>query len=237
MPYVSDQQRKFMHARHPKIAKRWDKETPKGESLPKYSDSKEKSAAFLLGKQAGMFDAIGSKVVAPAMQGGAKLLSKGLGAVGLHGAEGSVGRYASGLGESVQHAGMSDANIAGKFNNMWGPHTDEATKELEGLRSAAGDRVNTLGMAGTAAVGIPALMGVSRMIGNSRRKREEEAMAGGGKQASAQLGTPVTDGILAYCAQQGFTDEQIAAVFEKGAEVEGGLGDECREFLERLTKA
>jgi len=27
MPYASDKQRKFMHARHPKIAKKWDKET------------------------------------------------------------------------------------------------------------------------------------------------------------------------------------------------------------------
>ena len=26
MPYASDKQRKFMHARHPKIAARWDKE-------------------------------------------------------------------------------------------------------------------------------------------------------------------------------------------------------------------
>jgi hypothetical protein len=27
MPYASDKQRKFMHAKHPEIAKRWDKET------------------------------------------------------------------------------------------------------------------------------------------------------------------------------------------------------------------
>ena len=26
MPYASDKQRKFMHAKHPKIAARWDKE-------------------------------------------------------------------------------------------------------------------------------------------------------------------------------------------------------------------
>lgn len=26
MPYKSDKQRRFMHARHPKIAARWDKE-------------------------------------------------------------------------------------------------------------------------------------------------------------------------------------------------------------------
>lgn len=27
MPYASNKQRKFMHAKHPEIAKRWDKET------------------------------------------------------------------------------------------------------------------------------------------------------------------------------------------------------------------
>ena len=36
MPYKSDKQRKFMHAKHPEIAKRWDKETGgKVESKPK----------------------------------------------------------------------------------------------------------------------------------------------------------------------------------------------------------
>jgi hypothetical protein len=27
MPYASEKQRKFMHAKHPEIAKRWDKES------------------------------------------------------------------------------------------------------------------------------------------------------------------------------------------------------------------
>ena len=27
MPYKSDKQRKFMHAKHPEIAKRWDRES------------------------------------------------------------------------------------------------------------------------------------------------------------------------------------------------------------------
>ncbi len=30
MPYASDKQRRFMHAVHPEIAKRWDAETRKG---------------------------------------------------------------------------------------------------------------------------------------------------------------------------------------------------------------
>jgi hypothetical protein len=43
MPYKSDKQRKFMHAKHPEIAARWDKETggkvekskPKAKAKPK----------------------------------------------------------------------------------------------------------------------------------------------------------------------------------------------------------
>lgn len=40
MPYSSDKQRRYMHAVHPEIAKRWDKETggkvvPKGAHKPK----------------------------------------------------------------------------------------------------------------------------------------------------------------------------------------------------------
>lgn len=34
MPFKSETQRRFMHARHPKIAKRWEKHTPKGKKLP-----------------------------------------------------------------------------------------------------------------------------------------------------------------------------------------------------------
>lgn len=35
MPFRSEAQRKFMYAKHPKIAARWSKETPKGKPLPK----------------------------------------------------------------------------------------------------------------------------------------------------------------------------------------------------------
>lgn len=34
MPYKSDAQRKFMHAKHPEIAARWDKEYPNQGKLP-----------------------------------------------------------------------------------------------------------------------------------------------------------------------------------------------------------
>ena len=35
MPFKSEAQRKMMYAKHPQIAKRWEKETPKGKALPK----------------------------------------------------------------------------------------------------------------------------------------------------------------------------------------------------------
>jgi hypothetical protein len=34
MPFVSDAQRRFMYAKHPRIAKRWEAHTPKGKDLP-----------------------------------------------------------------------------------------------------------------------------------------------------------------------------------------------------------
>lgn len=36
MPYKSKAQQGFMHAKHPKIAARWDKETPNMKALPKH---------------------------------------------------------------------------------------------------------------------------------------------------------------------------------------------------------
>lgn len=35
MPFKSEAQRKMMYAKHPEVAKRWEKETPKGKALPK----------------------------------------------------------------------------------------------------------------------------------------------------------------------------------------------------------
>lgn len=36
MPYKSSAQRKFMHAKHPEIAKKWDKEYAVPKNLPEY---------------------------------------------------------------------------------------------------------------------------------------------------------------------------------------------------------
>ena len=35
MPFKSQQQRKFMYAKHPEMAKEWEDKTPKGKKLPK----------------------------------------------------------------------------------------------------------------------------------------------------------------------------------------------------------
>lgn len=35
MPFKSDAQRKWMYANKPKMAEKWQKETPKGKPLPK----------------------------------------------------------------------------------------------------------------------------------------------------------------------------------------------------------
>lgn len=35
MPYKSERQRRFMHAKLPKLAAEWDRETPKGKRLPR----------------------------------------------------------------------------------------------------------------------------------------------------------------------------------------------------------
>lgn len=42
MPFKSKAQRAFMYAAHPKIAKEWEKVTPKGKKLPKKVKKKKK---------------------------------------------------------------------------------------------------------------------------------------------------------------------------------------------------
>lgn len=44
MPFKSKAQRKWMHANHPEMAKRWEKETPKGKLPQKVSQPVRKHA-------------------------------------------------------------------------------------------------------------------------------------------------------------------------------------------------
>jgi hypothetical protein len=43
-PFKSESQRKWMYANDPKMAKRWEKETPKGKQLPKKAKAQSKMA-------------------------------------------------------------------------------------------------------------------------------------------------------------------------------------------------
>lgn len=43
MPYKSKAQQRYMHAQHPDIAKRWDKETPDYSKLPNRLQGKAKA--------------------------------------------------------------------------------------------------------------------------------------------------------------------------------------------------
>jgi hypothetical protein len=41
MPFKSQAQRKYLFAKHPKVAKQWAKETPKGKKLPVHVKKKK----------------------------------------------------------------------------------------------------------------------------------------------------------------------------------------------------
>jgi len=49
MPFKSQSQRKWMYANEPEIAKRWEKETPKGK-LPKKVKKKKKPTMGSMGR-------------------------------------------------------------------------------------------------------------------------------------------------------------------------------------------
>lgn len=50
MPFKSKSQMRFMYAKHPKIAKRWSKETENEKDLP---ENKKKSPWLSMGKKEG----------------------------------------------------------------------------------------------------------------------------------------------------------------------------------------
>jgi hypothetical protein len=43
MPFKSQAQRRFMHAKHPEIAKEFEEKTPKGAKLPEHAGDKKSS--------------------------------------------------------------------------------------------------------------------------------------------------------------------------------------------------
>lgn len=43
MPFVSEAQRRYMHAKHPEIAKEWEKHTETGAPLPERTTARKQS--------------------------------------------------------------------------------------------------------------------------------------------------------------------------------------------------
>lgn len=52
MPFVSQAQRGFMYAKHPKLAKEFESKTPKGKKLPYHVKKKRESVAQAAVRQA-----------------------------------------------------------------------------------------------------------------------------------------------------------------------------------------
>ena len=52
MPFVSQAQRKFMYAKHPKLAKEFEGKTPKGKKLPQHKPDAKAAAMEALRRKA-----------------------------------------------------------------------------------------------------------------------------------------------------------------------------------------
>ena len=83
-------------------------------------------------------------------------------------------------------------------------------------------------------------IGGATMRAKKKEKGEEEKKPTSEKKEEkkeAAFGTPFTDGFLVRCMQYGLDGEQVATMLEKGAGMDGRLGQECKDFLDRLAKA
>lgn len=215
MPYVSDAQRKFMHAKHPGIAKRWDKEYPDQKGLPEHVDKKASLEQRLL---------ISSviKIASQVKRGGVMDLVSQLG--------GKVGPMLHENVTSPLLAGLR--NIAG--GSLGGAAAGVASKAVPHLDRASGYLGNAglpLIEAPNAArnIGLATLGAGGALAANGVKNR----MMGGDKEAAA-IGTPYTDGIVSWCLTNHLDANQVLDVFEKGASQEGKTGQECKAFLDRL---
>ena len=56
------------------------------------------------------------------------------------------------------------------------------------------------------------------------------------KQAEA-LGTPFMDGFLSRCLELNLNADQMSDLLEKGAAVEGQVGEECKQFTDKVLKS
>lgn len=53
--------------------------------------------------------------------------------------------------------------------------------------------------------------------------------------STERVGTAFTDGFMHFCMQRQLSGEHVADLLEKGAEMQGQIGDECRSFMDRAS--
>jgi len=53
MPFKSEAQRRYLYANEPKIAKRWEKETPRNAKLPERAKKKRKGSSIMAALEEG----------------------------------------------------------------------------------------------------------------------------------------------------------------------------------------
>lgn len=137
MPYVSDAQRKFMHAKHPEIAKRWDKHTPKGKKLPEHVKKSD------FGRAAGQAIGAAGNAVGQGLEaagGGVSALLRKLnldpgGALALGGMQPGTALKTLGAGA----AGAGSIGAYGLYNMLKGKEKAEAsTKPTPGTAESGG---------------------------------------------------------------------------------------------------
>lgn len=244
MPYKSDAQRKFMHAKHPDIAKRWDKEYPDQKDLPEHVKKSSVEQRLILHsaiklasqvKQGGVMDLIerlGAKVGPMVGEHVMSPVAKGVESV----AGGSLGSFGAGLAKKVAPYTQKATSYLNNAGNMPNKVMSEAGDLLDTTHAVDMSHMGHMGPAtmptaaspnaarniGLATVGGVGGLGAMGMLGHANRDKE------------ASIGTPYTDGVLSWCLKNKLNSEQVLDLLEKGAEQTGKAGQECKAFLDRL---
>jgi len=222
MPFKSEAQRRFMYAKHPEIAKRFQKHTPKGADLPEHV---KKSA------QEAIAEALGEKQAAPfgydvkrLQEAGGRLYEAGLKGLGNLGAHTSsvLGDLGIPHPERYITTGSPKASFTADLIKVLGGASGPLPTDA--LRRARLVGAGTLGAGALGAYGL--YRGLKSLLG----KKEEP------KTAEVRIGTGFTDGFLKCCLDKGLTGEQVADMLEKGAELKDRTGSECRGLLERAAQ-
>lgn len=151
------------------------------------------------------------------------------------------------LGKGMQYSGKKIPTWGGADKAWQGGrkverYADGLGKTLEGGAAGNAEALNRLGRIGgvtTAAVGIPAALGVAGAIGSHRRKKDEAKIQelvdqlSGLKLAAHQAA--FEEGFLAHCAELQLDSKGVADLLEKGASRTDGVGSNCKQFIDRLV--